>query len=74
MKKIFEMYGSEYTVENCIAEWNNELQEVLKVSTTLESGEVSEMYVFGYRMPETHEDFEDMCEDQVAWEPVYNYS
>lgn len=75
MKKVFEMFGSEYTVENCMAtaECDTEPQEALRVSTTLESGEVSEMYVFGYDMPETQEEVECMFEDTSAWEPVYNY-
>lgn len=76
MEKTFEIYGKEYTVKKCMttAECDTEPQEALKVVATLESGEVSEMYVFGYDMPETQEDLADMFSDASACEPVYNYS
>ena len=72
MKKVFEMFGSEYTVENCMAtaECDTEPQEALRVSTTLESGEIMMHNVFGWKMPETAEDFMDMCEDYNAWEEI----
>lgn len=46
-------------------------QEALLVSFTTDSGERSNYVVFGWKMPETDEDFIVMCEDTMAWDGYY---
>lgn len=72
MKK-FEVNGSEYTVQRCTAICaadcgdESKRQAALLVSSERD-GEKFEQIVFGYEMPETDENFRDMCEDSGAWE------
>ena len=71
--KTFEIDGTEYTVETCTAICSADLgdeskrQDALLVSSD-NGGEKSEFVVFGWEMPETSEDFSDMCDDSSAWE------
>ena len=75
MKKIFTVGGTKYTVITCTAVAacdldTNDRQDALLV-VTYRNGDKIEKVVFGYDMPETAEDFEDMCEDSNAWESDY---
>ena len=71
--KTFAINGVEYTVEPCTAICGADMgdeskrQNALLVTSEL-NGEKFEEVVFGYEMPETDEDFRDMCEDPSAWE------
>ena len=71
--KTFEINGTEYTVETCTAicsaDMNDEnrRQDALLVSSE-NGGEKSKFVVFGWEMPETTENFSDMCDDSSAWE------
>ena len=71
--KTFEINGTEYTVEACTAICGADMsdeskrQDALFVSSE-SGGETVEFVVFGWEMPETSEDFSDMCDDSVAWE------
>ena len=71
--KQFEINGIEYTAESCSAICGADLgdegkrQDALLVSTERD-GEKFEEVVFGYEMPETEENFLDMCDDSAAWE------
>lgn len=71
--KTFEINGTEYTVEACTAicgadmSDENRRQDALFVSSE-NGGETVEFVVFGWEMPETSEDFSDMCDDSIAWE------
>lgn len=73
MKK-FELNGAKYSVIECtaIADCDNndesKRQEALLVLMRDEDGECrDDSIVFGWNMPETVEDFMDMCEDSYAW-------
>lgn len=65
------------TIENataialCDEEDESRRQDVLLVSSTTEWGEGVDQLVFGWQMPETYEDWRDMCEDSGAWEHLY---
>lgn len=71
--KQFEIDNTEYTVENCTAICGADLgdegkrQDALLVSSERD-GEKFEEVVFGYEMPETEENFLDICENYAAWE------
>lgn len=71
--KQFEINGIEYTVESCTAICGADLgdegkrQDALLVSSERD-GEKFEEVVFGYEMPETEENFLDICENYAAWE------
>lgn len=71
--KTFEMNGTEYTLEPCTAICGADLgdeskrQDAILVSSE-NSGERTEFVVFGWEMPETSEDFSDMCDEPGAWE------
>ena len=71
--KTFEMNGTDDTVELCTAICSADLgskgkrQDALLVSSK-NGGERTEFVVFGWEMPETSEDFADMCDDYGAWE------
>lgn len=71
--KQFEINGVKYTVESCSAICGADLgdegkrQDALLVSSERD-GEKFEEVVFGYDMPETEENFLDMCDDSAAWE------
>lgn len=71
--KQFEINGIEYTVEDCTAICaadcgdESKRQAALLVSSERD-GEKFKEVVFGYDMPETEENFRDMCEDFAAWE------
>lgn len=69
--KTFKRYGIEYTIENttAVAECDTVEQPALKV-TANNGTEITEHIVFGWEMPKTEEDFDDMCEDTEAWEEV----
>lgn len=70
---LFEVNGTEYTIEDCTAICaadcgeESKRQDALLVSSERD-GEKFEEVVFGYEMPETEENFRDMCEDYAAWE------
>lgn len=72
MKKSFTINNTEYTIYTCTAiagcDETNTRQDALLVENTAESGEIFQYVVFGWEMPETAEDFENMCEDSTAWE------
>ena len=71
--KTFNINGTEYTVEICTAICaadcgdEGKCQDALLVSNEY-NGELFESVVFGYEMPETEENFLDMCDDYSAWE------
>ena len=69
----FKINGSEYTIEPCTticaadAEDESKRQEALCVTNEC-NGELFKYVVFGYDMPETTEQFADICADPGAWE------
>ena len=69
MKKTYIIENIEYTIIPCeaIALDDYTHQDALLVSSK-QNGEKFDKVVFGYEMPETIEDFDDMCEDSSAWE------
>ena len=72
MKKTFTINNTKYTVTNCTAVAACDLdtgdrQDALLV-VSYDNGEKFDRVVFGYDMPETAEDFADMCDDSSAWE------
>lgn len=73
--KVFNIDGTEYTIEDCTAICTadggdeSKRQEALRISYK-QSNERFEQVVFGYNMPETVEAFHDMCEDYAAWESI----
>lgn len=75
--KIFCINGTEYAVEICTAICaadggdERKRQDALLVSSEY-NGELFENIVFGYDMPETAEQFADMCADPGAWESDFN--
>lgn len=78
MTNIFNLDGREYTVSDCTAiamifgiEDESDRQNALLVSTVTDGGESVEYVVFGWEMPETVEDFADMCKDYNSWDPDY---
>ena len=76
MKKTFETSYGIYIVEEwkAVAQCDEEPQEALRVSTyDPQTGETTEHNVFGWLMPENTIEFYEMCRDEGAWEPVYNY-
>ena len=71
--KTFEINNTEYTMESCTAICGSDLGDESKrqdaiLVTSENGGEKSEFVVFGWEMPETSEDFSDMCDDSSAWE------
>lgn len=72
----FEINNSEYTIEPrtaiCMADGGDESkrQGALLVSNEY-NGELFEYVVFSYDMPETVEQFADICADPGAWESDY---
>lgn len=73
MEKIFTIYNQEYTIHDCSAICNADLPNESKRQNALlvtveRDGEIFKNVVFGYDMPETDENFRDMCEDPSAWE------
>lgn len=76
MKKTFELNGIEYAITPCTAiaecdEGNESArQAALLVIAKSESGETVEHIVFVWELPETAEDFSDMCDDFSAWEAL----
>lgn len=72
MKKTFSIDSTKYTVIEVTAIASCDMdtadrQNALLVVNYL-NGEKFEKVVFGYELPETEEDFEDMCSDSNAWE------
>lgn len=71
--KVFNIGGTEYAVKICTAICaadcgeESKRQDALLISSE-RNGEKFEEVVFGYEMPETEENFRDMCEDFGAWE------
>lgn len=71
--KLFEVNGTEYTIEDCTAICGADLgdegkrQDALLV-TSERDGEKFKEVVFGYEIPETEENFLDICENYAAWE------
>lgn len=70
--RIFEIDGTEYTVEPCTAictadNGDENRQDALYISSEY-NGELFESVVFGYDVPEAVEAFRDMCADYAAWE------
>ena len=74
--KNFEVFGTNYTVESCTAVAYCDLAENLRqdalLVTSLSDGEKFEYVVFDCQMPETLDDFMEMCEDSTAWESEYD--
>ena len=72
MTKTFAIDNTEYTITDCTAlNCEDERVNALLVENTADSGEKFAYVVFGYQMPETTEDFADMCEDCNAWDSDY---
>ena len=75
MKKTYIINDAEYKITNCTAialnAGDTERQDALLIEHTADSGEKFDYVVFGYQMPETSEDFADMCEDCNAWDSDY---
>ena len=71
MEKTFTIDNIEYTITACtaipatIGEFTR--LNALLVENTADSGEKFQFVVFGYAMPETTEDFAEMCDDESAW-------
>lgn len=71
--KQFEIDNTEYTIERCTAICaadcgeESKRQDALLV-TSERDGEKFKEVVFGYEMPETEENFLDICENYAAWE------
>ena len=74
MEKTYIVNNIEYNITNCTAVALNagdtDRQDALVV-TNSRNGEKFAYVVFGYQMPETVEDFADMCEDCNAWDSDY---
>lgn len=74
MKK-FEIEGYCYDVKKCTAVAYCDMDTMQKqdalLVTTIRNGEKIQHVVFGYDMPETSEEFAEMCEDSTAWESDY---
>ena len=74
MKKTYTINNTEYSITNCTAialnAGDTERQDALLV-TSSRNGEKFAQVVFGYQMPETAEDFADMCDDPAAWDSDY---
>lgn len=74
--KYFELDEREYAVEKCTAICDADLgnenarQEALIV-TSYHNGEKFEDVVFGWEMPESEEEFKEMCADWATWESNY---
>lgn len=74
--KTFEIDGANYAIEPCTAICaadagdENKRQEALCVTNEC-NGELFKYVVFGYDMPETVEQFADICADPGAWESDY---
>ena len=74
--KYFELDEREYAVEKCTAicdadlDNENARQKALIV-TSYHNGEKFEDVVFGWEMPESEEEFKEMCADWAAWESNY---
>ena len=75
MKKTFTVNNADYTVievtavASCDMDTGDRQDALLVVNT--QNGEKVEKVVFGYEMPETTEDFLDMCDDYNAWDSDY---
>ena len=75
MKKTFTVNNTDYTVievtavASCDMDTGDRQDALLVVNT--QNGEKVEKVVFGYEMPETAEDFLDMCDDYNAWDSDY---
>lgn len=73
--KTFNINGTEYTVEICTAICGadrgdeSKRQDALLVSSERD-GEMFNDVVFGCEMPDTEENFLDICADYAAWESV----
>lgn len=72
MKKIFIVNGIEYIVETCTAIaasiGDTERQNAIYVESKTEFGEIIQYVVFGFEMPETEEDFKNICESGISWD------
>lgn len=74
MTKTFTLDGVEYTVTPCSAIpgvhqfLGHGAVAALLIENTADSGEKFQKVCFGYDMPNTIEDFTEMCEDSSAWE------
>ena len=68
-----------YEIEQCtaIAECDDEneacRQDTLLLVSASDSGEKFEFLVFGWDMPNTEEDFNDMLDDPSAWEQLADF-
>lgn len=76
MARTFEIAGTEYVVEPCTAicvadSGDEKRQDALYISSEY-NGELFESVVWGYDMPETAEQFADICADPGAWESDFN--
>ena len=72
MTKTFAIDNTEYTITDCTAlNCEDERVNALLVENTADSGEKFQKVCFGYDMPETVEDFDDMCDDSCAWDSDY---
>ena len=72
MTKIIIFEGTEYTIQDCtaIADCDMESgnrQNALLVENEF-NGETFQFVVFGFPMPEDAEDFANMCSESSAWE------
>jgi hypothetical protein len=72
MTKTFTIDNTEYTVTTCTAiavtAGDTDRQDALLIESTADSGEMFRFVAFGYDMPETVEDFQDMADDSSAWD------
>lgn len=75
MKKFIDkVNGYEYTVEVVTAiaidagDASEEARQTALLVTNEVDGEKFESVVFGWTMPDSDEDFNEMCEDAVAWD------
>jgi hypothetical protein len=72
MEKTFTIDNNKYTVIEVTAVASCDMETADRQNALLvinyQNGEKFEKVVFGYDMPETTEDFNDMCGDSGAWE------
>ena len=66
---------SEYYIEKCNAvaatAGDTEKQDALYVKCYSASGEIHESVVFNWNMPESNEEFLEMCKDHYSWDSSY---
>lgn len=76
MERTFIVNNTEYTVEEITAvaacnEGNEDYRQSALLVTSMYGPEKIEEVVFGFDMPESDEDFAQMCSESDAWDSDY---